>query len=121
ASGTATLEAAVLGVPCLAAYRVSPLTAWLARRLLRVPHVSLPNIVAERTVIPEFLQAHAAPGPLAEAVLQLLDDPRAREAQRQGLAEVRDRLGGPGAIARAAEMVLETAGLSSERSALPHG
>lgn len=112
ASGTATLEAAVLGVPCLAAYRVSPLTALLAKRLLRVPHVSLPNIVAERMVIPEFLQQQAAPGPLAEAVLKLLDDPRAREAQREGLAEVRARLGGPGAIARAADAVLETAGLA---------
>ena len=109
ASGTAVLEAAILDVPCVAAYRVSRLTAFLARHLLRVEHVTLPNIVAGRAIVPELLQGEARPERLAEAGLQLLTDAAARDAIRAGYAEVRGRLGGPGAIARAADLVLATA------------
>jgi lipid-A-disaccharide synthase len=114
ASGTATLEAALLGVPCAAAYRVHWLTAAVARRVLNVPHVTLPNIVAERTVIPEFLQDAAAPAPLAAALERLLDDPAEVLA---GYAEVRERLGGAGAIARAARAILADAGLQEMAAA----
>ncbi len=110
ASGTVVLEAAILDVPCVAAYRVSALTAFLARRLLKVRHVTLPNIVAGRAVVPELLQGDARADRLAEAALQLIADP---EPIRAGYAEVRALLGGPGAIARAAAIILETADLTA--------
>lgn len=108
ASGTAVLEAAILDVPCVAAYKVSALTAFLAKRLLRVRHVTLPNIVAGRGVVPELLQGDARADRLAAAAGALLADP---SAIRAGYAEVRERLGGAGAIGRAAAIVLATAGL----------
>lgn len=106
ASGTAVLEAAILDVPCVAAYRVSWLTAFVARRLLRVRHVTLPNIVAGRAIVPELLQREANPARLAEEAGRLLDEPTSVLAMRAGYAEVRALLGGPGAIARAAAEVL---------------
>ena len=108
ASGTVTLEAAILGVPCVAAYRVSGLTALLARLLLRVRHVTLPNIVAGKAVVPELLQDEARAERIAQEALRLLDDPA---AIRAGYAEVRARLGEGGAVGRAAAIVLDVAGL----------
>lgn len=116
ASGTATLEAALLDVPCVAAYKVSALTAWIAERLLHGRYVTLPNIVAEREVIPECLQARACGAVLAETALGLLDEGPARAAMQAGYAEVRERLGGPGAVARAAAVIREVAlGAGRER------
>lgn len=109
ASGTVVLEAAILDVPCVAAYRVSWLTAFLAKRLLRVRHVTLPNIVADRAVVPELLQDDARADRLADAALALLQDPA---PIRAGYADVRARLGEPGAVGRAADLVLKTAGLA---------
>ena len=109
ASGTVVLEAAILDVPCVAAYRVSGLTAFLARRLLKVRHVTLPNIVAGQAVVPELLQGEARAERLAEEALRLIADPG---PIRAGYAEVRALLGGPGAIGRAAAIVLDVAGLS---------
>jgi lipid-A-disaccharide synthase len=119
ASGTAVLEAAILDVPCVAAYRVSWLTAFLAQRLLRVRHVTLPNIVAGRAIVPELLQGDARAERLADAVGRLLADPTAARAMRAGYAEVRVLLGGPGAIARAAAEVLATATPRTPASTLP--
>ncbi|MFN3431686.1 MAG: lipid-A-disaccharide synthase [Candidatus Sericytochromatia bacterium] len=115
ASGTVTLEAAILGVPCIAAYKVSWLTAFLAKRLLKVRHVTLPNIVAGREVIPEFLQERANAEELGQAVLRLLGDPGARAEMKREMAGVRELLGQPGAIERAARAILADAGLK------PHG
>jgi lipid-A-disaccharide synthase len=113
ASGTVTLEAAILGVPCIAAYKVSWLTAFLAKRLLKVRHVTLPNIVAGKEVIPEFLQERANADELGQAVLRLLGDTGARAAMKREMAGVRDLLGQPGAIERAARAVLADAGLAT--------
>lgn len=112
ASGTVTLEAAILGVPCVAAYQVSKLTAFLAKRLLKVRHVTLPNIVAGREVIRECLQEKANGEHLSREVLRLLGDTAARAAMKRDMAEVRERLGGTGAIERAARAILADAGLS---------
>ncbi len=96
-SGTVTLELAVMGVPMVVAHRVHPLTWWLGRRLVRgVNHLALPNILADREVVPEFVQDFT-PEALAETVLGL------RKQQALDLSA----LGGPGASRRAAEAVLE--------------
>jgi lipid-A-disaccharide synthase len=107
ASGTATLEAALLEVPMVVAYRVHPVTALLLRPFVRVEHFAMANIVAGRRVVPELLQGEVRPGRLAEEVLSMLKDPARYEEVRSGLRVVRSRLGEPGAGARAAEAVLE--------------
>jgi lipid-A-disaccharide synthase len=80
ASGTATLEAMLLERPMVVAYRVAPVTAWLARRLLLVSHFALPNLLAGRELVPEFIQDAATVANLGPAVLHWLDDGEAREA-----------------------------------------
>lgn len=106
-SGTSTLEAAMAGVPFVCVYRTHPLTFALAQRLVKVPHIALANLVAERRVVPELLQSEATPERMASEAGALLDEGPRREAQLDGLAEVRDRLGGPGASERVADMVIE--------------
>ncbi|MEP0774451.1 MAG: lipid-A-disaccharide synthase [Acidobacteriota bacterium] len=114
ASGTATLECALLDVPMVVAYRLHPLTYALARRLVRLPHVSLVNLVAGRSVVPELLQRACTWQALAAAAGRLFSDDG--ERQRRELQAVRDRLGPPGASARAAAAVARLLGLSSEAS-----
>lgn len=109
ASGTATLEAALLGTPEVVIYRVSTPTYLLARTLVKIPHVALPNIVAGRLVVQELLQTDATAEKLAAALSPLLRDPAAREAMRRDLADVVSRLGEPGAVDRTARIVLEIA------------
>lgn len=104
-SGTSTLEAAMAGTPLVVAYRMHPLSYLLARRLVRVDWIGMVNLVAERQVAPELIQSAVTPEALARAVRPLLDPASAeRRAQLEGLAEVRRRLGAPGAAARAAEL-----------------
>ena len=103
ASGTATLETALLGTPLVIVYRTSAVNWAIARRLVRLPRIGLPNIVAGEEVAPELLQDALTPERLAAAVAPWLDRPEAREAQRARLARVRERLGGPGAARRTAE------------------
>ena len=107
ASGTATLEAACYGTPMAVLYRLSSVSYALARTLVRgVSHISLPNIVAGREIVPEFIQGRATPDALAGAALGLLEDDVARAAQRAALLEVRARLGESGGGLRAARAVL---------------
>lgn len=91
-SGTATLEAALLGRAMVIAYRVSPLTAWIVRRKARAPFVGLPNILAGRAVVPEFLQEDVTPENLAQAVLNLLGDDVVRKRVEQFFLEMRQAL-----------------------------
>jgi lipid-A-disaccharide synthase len=113
-SGTATVETALLNVPMVVIYRVSPLTAALARPLVRTPYFAMVNLIAEKKVVPELVQGDFTPERLTQETLQLLQEPNAREAQRRGLEEVRKRLGPPGAVERAADeiacMLQRTAG-----------
>ena len=104
-SGTATVEAALLNVPMVVIYRVSPLTAALARPLVRTPYFAMVNLIAEKKVVPELVQDEFTPGRVAQETLRLLQEPNAREAQRRGLEEVRKRLGPPGAVERAADEI----------------
>lgn len=112
ASGTATLEAALLGVPMVVCYRASRLTEVAARLLVRVPWISLPNIVAGRPIVPEILQDEVTGQRLAAEALKLLDDPVAATVQRTAFKEMRARLGEPGVARRAATAVLQAAHLS---------
>jgi lipid-A-disaccharide synthase len=105
-SGTATVEAALLDVPMVVVYRVTPLTALLAKPLVRTSYFSMVNLIAERRVVPELIQRDFTAAKVAEEVLRLLNDPRAREELRSGLAEVRKRLGPPGAVDRAADAIV---------------
>ncbi len=105
-SGTVTLEAAIVGTPMLITYRVGPISAWVARLLIRVPFVGLPNLVAGEAVVPELLQHDAAPQRLAAVALEILRSPDRQSQMRAALAEVRRRLGQAGAVDRAAREIL---------------
>jgi lipid-A-disaccharide synthase len=109
ASGTVSLELAILDVPMVISYRVSPLTYFLGRRLIKVQYASLVNLVAGREVVPELLQDEAMPENIAAATVGLVADQTARAAMLAGLAEVRERLGGAGASSRAARLALDLA------------
>lgn len=110
ASGTATVEAALLQVPMVIIYRVS-LLSWLIGRLaIRVPHIGMANLIAGRAVAPELIQFAATPGRLAQAALDLLGSAEGLEGMRAALGEVRRRLGTPGAAGRAAREVLDLLG-----------
>ena len=104
-SGTTTLEAGIAATPMVVVYRMAPLSYALARRVVKVPHIALANLIAERRVAPEFVQDAATPQALADALLPLLDEasPERREMV-QGLSAIRGKLGGPGASARVAEI-----------------
>jgi len=105
-SGTVTLEAAILGTPMVITYRLGTLSWLLARMLVRVRFIGLPNLVAGRAIVPELLQRRATPERLAAAALEILESPERARRTRADLAEVRERLGAPGAAERAAEEVL---------------
>ncbi len=107
-SGTTTLEAALAGTPMVVAYRVHQLSWAVFQRVRTVRWVSLVNLVADREIVPELLQDQASPKALATQLRPLLDpaDPRT-VAQRQGLSQVRERLGQPGASARIAALAGE--------------
>jgi len=113
ASGTATLETALLGCPMLVVYKAAPLMYLLGRLLIRVPHIGMVNLIAGRTVCPEFIQRAATPAALADALAPLLGDTPACAAQLAGLQEVAARLGPPGAAARAADIILAELGRAS--------
>ena len=106
ASGTATLQAALVGTPMVLAYRVSRLTALLARVLVTVEHVGLVNLVAGRGIVPELLQSEMTAERLSEEALRLLKDRSRYDQMREALGGIRARLGSPGASLRAAEVVL---------------
>ncbi len=103
-SGTATLEAAILGVPAVVVYRLPRLTYEVGRRLVRLPHFSLVNIVAGGEVVPELLQNEVNGDRIAAETRRLLE-PERWGAAWKGLEEIRKKLGGPGASRRAAEKI----------------
>jgi lipid-A-disaccharide synthase len=104
-SGTATVEAALLDAPMVVVYRVSALTATLAKPLVRAPYFAMVNLIAEKKVVPELVQNDFTPDQVAREILRLLQDPNARRTMRAGLLEVRKRLGPPGAVDRAADAI----------------
>jgi len=109
-SGTSTLEAALMLRPMVVVYKVSWLTYLVGRLLVRIAHFALVNILAGRGLVPELLQRDASPERMAAEIERLLGDRAAREAQLEGLREVRASLGEPGAARRVAEEVARVMG-----------
>lgn len=105
-SGTATLEAAILGSPMIITYRVGILSWYAARLLVRVRFIGLPNLVVNDGIVPELIQFDATPERLAATAAEILDSPERQARMRAKLADVRTRLGAPGAAERAAREVL---------------
>jgi lipid-A-disaccharide synthase len=110
ASGTATVEAMVLGTPMVVVYRTAWLNMWIARMVVTTRWAAVPNIMAGEELVPELLQQRATPAAMAAAVAGLLDSPEARRTMRQGLWVLAERLGPAGAARRAASEVLAAAG-----------
>jgi len=106
AAGTATVEAAILGVPLVVAHRTSPVTFELARRLATVSSSCMVNLIAGEGIVPERIQGQARPAALASLVSRLLRDPEARAEMQRGLARAVTRLGPPGAAERVADLAL---------------
>lgn len=107
ASGSATLECCVADTPMLVLYKTTPLTYWLGRKLVKIPYLSIVNILAQDKVVPEFLQNQATSQNLSSAAKVMLREHRWREAMQERLADVRELLGPSGASGRAAEAILE--------------
>jgi lipid-A-disaccharide synthase len=106
-SGTATLEAALLGTPMIVCYRLSRVTELLAKLLVRVPWISLANLTLGRAVVPELCRRRdVTVERLVDEARRLLESPEARDAQRTAFAELRAQLGEPGVGRRAAQIIL---------------
>ena len=106
ASGTATLEAALVGTPMIIIYKFSALTWWLSQRLVQLTHSGLPNIIAGEEIVPELLQDQANVERVTTAAEDLLANPEQRVTQQQRLATIRQQLGASGAATRVADLVL---------------
>lgn len=106
ASGTATLETALLTTPMIIVYKVSPLSYYIGKAVINVSHIGLPNIIAGETVVPELIQGEATAERMAGEALDILAAKDRREKMIAGLSGIREKLGKPGASSRAASMAL---------------
>jgi lipid-A-disaccharide synthase len=104
ASGTATVEAALLGTPMVVVYRVARVTAAILRRMVLTKHFAMVNLIADRRVVTELMQDDFTPTAVATEVRHLLENPAARQEMKASLAQVRASLGSGGAIERAADV-----------------
>lgn len=109
ASGTATLETALMKVPTIVVYKTSPITYFIGRQLIKIPYVSLPNIIAGRQIVPELLQETANAGRVADEALRILSDWDIYSRTIEDLTAMRQTLGSGGAVRRTAELILEVA------------
>jgi len=106
-SGTATVEAALMDAPMIVVYRLAPLTAAIAKLLVRTQMFAMVNLIAGKRVVPELVQKDFTASRVADEAARLLDSADARAEMRRGLAEVREKLGPPGAVERAADLIAE--------------
>ncbi len=107
ASGTATVETAIMAVPMVLVYRASPITYWVAKRVIKVPFLGLANLVAGERVIPELLQNDVTPDRLAREALEILEGGQKRENMIEKLGMVKERLGRGGASEKTARIAME--------------
>ena len=116
-SGTTTLEASVAGCPLVIGYRAAPLDYMIAKQIATISAIGMPNVIAGRPVVPEFVQDDLDPGQMAPVLAELLDTKSARRvAMVEALAEVRAQLGTPGAAKRVAKIALDLAKPVATRS-----
>ncbi|HEY1897459.1 MAG TPA: lipid-A-disaccharide synthase [Terracidiphilus sp.] len=131
ASGTATVEAALIGNPFVVVYRVSPITYAIAKRVVRVPHVAMANLIAGKRVVPELIQGDFTPSNIVRQLQELLPDGPRRQSMMQELAAIRSLLNSRpgsnekaegGAIGRVADVALDLlgAGLSASMEETVH-
>ncbi len=106
ASGTASLECALVGIPQVVIYRVHPLTYAVGKRVVKVKYLSIINVMADEAIVPEFLQDALEPSAVAQEALELLNNVTRRENMKRRVAQIVDTLGEPGASKRAAEAIL---------------
>lgn len=109
-SGTATLETALMNCPMIVVYRTAWATYHIGKHLVKVPHLGMVNLIAGRTLCPEFIQDAATPKAMADAMMPIIQDSPARRTMLEGLAEVRNALGEGGAAERAAAALFEELG-----------
>ena len=107
ASGTATLEAALLGIPHILVYKTSPLTYWLARTMIKITHLGLANIIAKRTIVPELIQHAATPEALAKETTLLLENGNKRHTMLEDFKEIRALLGEKNAAQQVAQFLTQ--------------
>ncbi|MFH1080923.1 MAG: lipid-A-disaccharide synthase [Pseudomonadota bacterium] len=113
ASGTATLETALLGKPMVIVYKVSPVSYYIGKKIVRVEHIGLANIIAGKTIVPELIQDEANPERIATEVVNILNDPTRMQDIRQELDLIREKLGGSGAAGRAARLACDMLSISN--------
>jgi len=106
-SGTVIMELALVGIPTVLIYKVSPLTYQIGKRVINVPHIGICNIVAEKRLVKELIQHEAEPVPIADEIDALLNDSGYASRMRDGFAEVRVKLGSGGALGRVARLAME--------------
>jgi lipid-A-disaccharide synthase len=107
ASGTATLETAIMGIPMIIVYRLSPISYWIGKMVVKVPFIGLVNLVAGEKVVPELIQAEVTPHRLAEEADAILGDGRMKENMIKNLEMVKTRLGQGGASEKTAKIAIE--------------
>jgi lipid-A-disaccharide synthase len=107
ASGTATLETALIGVPMIIVYKISLFTYLMGRIFVNVDHIGLANIIAGKTVVPELIQQDVNPPRMAKEILAILNDVERKNRIKRELAGIREKLGAPGASRRAAHLAME--------------
>jgi lipid-A-disaccharide synthase len=112
ASGTASLECALVGIPQIVIYRVHPVTYFVGKRVVKVKYLSLINVMANEAIVPEFLQDNLEASAVAQEGLELLTNPQRRDAMKRSVAQVVGTLGQPGASKRAADAILLEAALA---------
>lgn len=106
-SGTVTLEIALIGTPMVIIYRLAPLSYQVARRVVKIEHIGLCNIVAGRSLVKELIQDHASPEAIAAEITTIITDSVYRAKMTTNLATIREKLGGGGAAARTASLALD--------------
>ena len=109
ASGTATLETALMNVPTVLIYKVASLTYVIGKLLVNIDHIGLPNIMAKRRIIPELLQGEVTPENVERELANILDDEAVYTQMKADLAQVKVELGAPGAVQRVADVIASVA------------
>jgi lipid-A-disaccharide synthase len=107
ASGTATLETALLGTPMVIIYKVSPLSYYVGTKVINVTHIGLANLIAGKTIVPELIQDDANPDRIAAEVIGILADESRMQKIKEELNQIREKLGSPGASEKAARLACD--------------